>query len=194
MGEKNFDSYSYHLIAGSEFSHRKNTLRAKALYNSPKATYALPISINLLTNSLIKTLVNADHSISVEAQQFPVDDETNILLRQMGGFEAFEGVIVSIIFDCFFYPLVALFVIHPLREASTNVKHLQRMTGASGFGYWGTMFLFDFLVMLTLITLVVVGFVIIDVVLGLHMFTAIAICKLNTCLVIVIIVILLYRF
>lgn len=149
------------------------------MYNSIKATYALPISINLLTNALLKTFFGTGHSISVEAQEFPHGDMVDIIIRRTFSLEIVEVVVVPMIFIFFFYPLVALFVIHPMREASTNVKHLQRMTGTSGLGYWGTMFLFDFTVMLILIVLTIVGFVVMDAMLDLRMFNAIAICKLK---------------
>ncbi|XP_008205027.1 phospholipid-transporting ATPase ABCA1 [Nasonia vitripennis] len=175
LGEENYASYSYRMIAAGEFIHRRNALRARTLYNSMQATYALPISINLLTNALLKAFLGADYSITVEAQELPHGDMVDRIIRRTFGLEIVEVVIVPMIFVFFFYPLVALFVIHPMKEASTNIKHLQRMTGASGLGYWGTMFLFDFIVMLILIVLTIVGFVVMDVVLDLRMFNAIAI-------------------
>lgn len=171
--------YDYHLIAGAEFISDNDALNSTAIYNSIEPIYALPISVNLLTNTLLKTHVSPEYSISLETQQFPQKQDTDFDVNMIIVAEPIEIFFVPIIFVCFFYPLVALFVIHPLKEALTNVKHLQRMTGASCFGYWGTMFLFDFIVMLIITALVVIGFVVMDAVLGSAMLGSCEICELR---------------
>lgn len=75
-----------------------------------------------------------------------------------------------ILFVFFFFPAIALYVIHPLRESISNVKQLQRMTGISCFTYWGSMFAFDFIVFLTSIFSIVIGLICMDKAVDLKMY------------------------
>ncbi|KAJ8686324.1 hypothetical protein QAD02_022118 [Eretmocerus hayati] len=165
LGKKDVARYRNHLIAGAEFNNSadgNNIVKANAYYSS-YATFGIPISINLLSNALIKSVVGDEYSISIYGQQLPhtlqstPEDNTDVFAT-------------ALLFIFFLFPTVALFVIHPLRESVSNMKHLQRMTGVSCFTYWGTMFVFDLFVLLILVFSIVIGFICMDRAIDLRMY------------------------
>ncbi|XP_011496889.1 PREDICTED: ATP-binding cassette sub-family A member 1-like [Ceratosolen solmsi marchali] len=162
LGHQDIASYSSSLIAAAEFNETGNDTLANAFY-SDNAMFSIPISINLLSNAIIKTLAGDDHSISIFSHQLPNSLQSNFIPD-----ETVYGTVLLFVF--FLFPAIALFIIHPLRESVTNVKQLQRMAGVSCFTYWGTMFIFDFLVFLILIIFVVVGFLCMDNAIDLRMY------------------------
>lgn len=125
------------------------------------------MAINLLGNALL----GETGSIRLSGQEFPSQESQNRVPEMVSHFYV-NPYLLPVLLVFFLYPALALLVVHPIRETETNVKHLQRMAGASCLAYWGAMFLFDF-VLLALLTLVVVlGFVIMDASLGLALFGA----------------------
>ncbi|KAL7306039.1 hypothetical protein TKK_0001504 [Trichogramma kaykai] len=160
----NFQYYNNHLIAAAGFDKTSNgTLSVNAFYsNNP--FYSLPISVNMLSNTLAKTRLGNDVSISFSLQPLPSSTKLYQDNTMLNGFTT------SVIFVFLFFPTLALFVIHPLRESSTGVKHLQKMTGVSYFSYWGTILLLDFIVFLVLVGLIIGGFIAMDLILDIRIF------------------------
>lgn len=164
LGRTDIATYRNHLIAAAEFNQTGNDTIANAFY-SGYATFSMPISINLMSNSILKTLAGDDHSISISGHQLPHSLHSTLIPD-----ENVDVYATVLLFVFFFFPAVALFVVHPLREALSNIKQLQTMTGISCFTYWGTMFLFDFLVFLIGICFIVFGFICMDVVIDLRLY------------------------
>ncbi|XP_008203603.1 phospholipid-transporting ATPase ABCA1 isoform X2 [Nasonia vitripennis] len=165
FGRTDEATYRNNLIAAVEFNSTDNkTLLANAFY-SGYATFSIPISVNLLSNTLLKSHAGDEYSISLAGHQLPHSIRSTAIPE--ANIDAYATVLL---FVFFFFPAVALFVIHPLRESLSNVKQLQRMTGVSCFTYWGTMFAFDFLVFLVTILCIVVGFICMDNAIGLRMY------------------------
>jgi ATP-binding cassette subfamily A (ABC1) protein 3 len=162
LGRQDIALYSSNLIAAVEMNTTANGTLANAFYSN-NAMFSIPISINLLSNAIIKTLTGDDHSISIFSHQLPNTLQSNFIPD-----ETVYGTVLLFVF--FFFPAVALFIIHPLRESITNVKQLQRMAGVSCFTYWGTMFIFDFLVFLVVIAFVIGGFLCMDSAIDLRMY------------------------
>ncbi|XP_014230700.1 ATP-binding cassette sub-family A member 1-like [Trichogramma pretiosum] len=169
IGSNDAEHYAYNYIAGATFNRTNNNIVTAAFYNPTRAAYSLPISVNLLTNTILKTLVGNEYNIRFAVQEFPrARDESMIILEaNMGVVEAY---VIALLLVFFLFPLTALFVVHPLRENINNIKQLQRMAGASCLKYWGTMFAFDYVVFIMLSVLLVVGFIIVDCSLGLRIF------------------------
>ncbi|XP_058807246.1 phospholipid-transporting ATPase ABCA1-like isoform X2 [Phymastichus coffea] len=164
LGITDIATYRNHLIAAAEFNITGNDTIANAFY-SGYATFSIPISINLMSNSILKTLAGEDHSISISGHQLP-----HSLHSSMNSDKNVDVYASVLLFVFFFFPAVALFVIHPLRESLSNVKQLQTMTGVSYFTYWGTMFLLDFLVFLIGICFIVIGFICMDCIIDLRLY------------------------
>ena len=173
LGRTDIATYRNHLIAAAEFNNTGNETAANAFF-SGYAMFSIPISINLVSNALIKSLAGDDHSISISGHQLPHSLQSTLIPD-----ENVDVYATVMLFVFFFFPAVALFVIHPLRESLSNVKQLQRMTGVSCFTYWGTMFVFDFMVFLVAIFLIVVGFILMDSAIDLRLYEETEIGKLK---------------
>ncbi|XP_014205590.1 ATP-binding cassette sub-family A member 1-like [Copidosoma floridanum] len=165
LGRRDIATYRNHLIAAAEFNSTGNDTSAANAFYSGYAMFSIPISINLLSNALIKSLAGDEHSISISGQQLP-----NSLQSTLIPDDNVDVYATVLLFVFFFFPAIALFVIHPLREALTNIKQLQRMTGVSCFTYWGTMFIFDLAVFLIVIFFIVIGFICMDKVIDLRLY------------------------
>ena len=177
LGSRNFAIYNHLMLAAAEFTNRSGLVVATAFYNPTKAQFALPISINLVTNALLKGLVGNEGRITVTAQEFPSPDDhlTEYVLGNIGEIEAY---VIALLTALFVYPAIALFVVPPARENLAGVKHLQRMSGVSCLNYWGTTFLFDFGVFFVVVLAVfVVGFIVMNCVLGLQMLGCVEVCE-----------------
>lgn len=164
--------YRNNLIVSAEFNATENsTILANGFY-SGIALHSVPLTVNLLSNTFIKTFASDQHSILISRQQLP----NTLVSSKLEAPEA-ESLSRVLIFCSFFFPTVALFVVHPLQETITKVKQLQRMTGVTSLSYWGTMFVFDLLLYTVCIMLITLAFYIMDIILDLRLYYRTEICK-----------------
>lgn len=171
---ENIAEYRNNYIASAEFNISNNVLHANAFY-SGNAIHSVPLALNLLSNALIKSVAGDEYSIQVSSQKLPNDLSATVM--DMPETESLSRVLV---FCCFFFPTVALFVVHPFQEMETKVKQLQRMTGVTSFAYWLTMFTFDLIVLTLSIVIIVFGFYLMDIILDIRLYYGIEISKLLT--------------
>ncbi|KAJ8686326.1 hypothetical protein QAD02_022120 [Eretmocerus hayati] len=165
IGRKDINSYHHYVIAAANFTKTAEGGLSGIALHSSSASFSWPISLNLLTNAILKSLTGDDYSISLTSHQLPY--------RSAGYYPDMPKIVslsLTIAIIYLVYIMVALIVIHPVRETSTTVKQLQRMTGASCFTYWGSMMVFDMAIFLFVTTLIIAAFVGFDISLGLHMF------------------------
>lgn len=169
---KNIVEYRNNLIVSAEFNDTEvNTTWANGFY-SGLAIHSVPLTVNLLSNSFIKTLAGDQYSIDISRQQLP-----NTLFSTKIALPEAESLSRVLIFCSFFFPTVALFVVHPLQETMTKVKQLQRMTGVTSISYWSTMFAFDFLIFTICVLLITLALYIMDIILDIRLYYRIEICK-----------------
>ena len=144
---RKLNMYRNNFIASAEFNTTADVIHANGFY-SERAVFGIPATINMLSNTLLKTFTEDDtYSISLTAQAFPklvaepevmtIDHLTRLLV-------------------IFLAPAVALYVTQPLQENSSGIKRLQSMTGALSLSYWGSMYLFD-LVQYTISIVLLIG-------------------------------------
>ena len=165
LGRKDLAAYRNNLIAAASFEVDKlQEIKANALY-SETIFYSIPISFNLVSNTIIKALVGKDYQIDLSSQMLPP-------MYQFFRFSSNEALnyVRVILLIVFIFPTFALYVIQPIREASYGIKQLQKMTGVSSFLYWGTFFIFDFFVFIILMIFMLIGFYCMDIVLDLRLF------------------------
>lgn len=158
--------YQNNLLAAANFQRVKSKMvEVTALYSN-SIFESIPITMNLLSNTIIKIVAGEDYQIDVSRQKLPkvLDFQTAI---KSGGEEDVTKVIIFIIA---LFPALALYVIHPLKELTTGIKDLQRMTGVTSYLYWGSFFLFDFLLFFLTIIIILVGFFLMDIILDLRIF------------------------
>lgn len=164
--------YRNNFVVSAEFNATENsTISANGFY-SGTALHGVPLTMNLLSNTLIKAFAGDQYSIEISRQQLP-----NILMSSRLEAPEAESISRVIIFCAFFFSTVALFVLHPLQETATKVKQLQRMTGVTSLSYWGTMFIFDFLVYTICVLMITLAFYIMDIILDLRLYYKTEICK-----------------
>ncbi|XP_033219403.1 phospholipid-transporting ATPase ABCA1-like isoform X2 [Belonocnema kinseyi] len=165
FGRKDLTAYRNNLLAAASFEVGKlQEIKANAFY-SQTLFYSIPISLNLVSNTIIKALVGKDYQIYLSSQMLPP-------IYQFFQFSTTEALnyFRVILLIVFIFPTFALYVIQPIREASYGIKQLQRMTGVSSFLYWGTFFLFDFLIFIVSMILMLIGFYCMDIALDLRLF------------------------
>lgn len=168
---KNIAEYRNNLIVSAEFNATENdTILANGFY-SGIAIHSVPLTVNLLSNAFIKTFAGDQHSIHVSRQQLPNTLASTVVLPEA------ESLSRAMIFCSFFFPTVALFVVHPLQETMTKVKQLQRMTSVTSVLYWGTMFIFDLLILTICVLLITLAYYIMDIILDIRLYYKVEIRK-----------------
>lgn len=135
------------------------SLNANALY-SETAGFSLPIGINIISNTLYKTLSGDDYTISVSDHPLP----------KLRSYTSYDLYTLSLLFTFFLFPAIAFFGIFPSQEISSGLKHLQTMTGIPSYIYWGCQFIVDFVLFLLLIIVCLIALSIVDHVVGLEVY------------------------
>lgn len=170
MGRESLARYRNYLITAAEFnkSDSGSMIYANGMW-AEAAIISMPISMNLITNALAKTLAGPEYDIRVSYQKLPQTIEFGTIL-DTGNF--FDSLVRIFVLSSFFFPTVALFAIQPVQEVLTSMKHLQRMNGVSSFSYWGITYVADLILYAAMTMLVLLGFMISDMVLGVKLYYA----------------------
>ncbi|XP_076222279.1 ATP-binding cassette sub-family A member 17 isoform X2 [Nomia melanderi] len=161
---ESISDYRNHYIVSAEFNISDGSLYANGFY-SGIAIHSIPLTMNLLSNVLIKSVAGEEYSIRVSSQRLP----SSLSATQFYVPET-ESLSRVLIFCCFFFPTVALFVVHPFQETETKMKQLQRMTGVTSVSYWCTMFTFDLIIYTASVIIIVFGFYFMDVILDIRLY------------------------
>lgn len=177
LGDKNIYDYSYNLLACADFITARNRIEANALYNpTTNEVLSLPISINLLTKSLLKSFDEKNYKLKMLIQEFPTPLDADKLVTQQISQIFTRPYLISMVIVLFLYPAMAFFIIHRLGNPSNNKKNSMRI---STLKYFIKVFGSDLIVFLGMASFIVLSFVIIDHVLILHMIQTTEIRKLN---------------
>ncbi|XP_043500226.1 ATP-binding cassette sub-family A member 7-like [Polistes fuscatus] len=160
LGKKDIVDYHNHLVVSAEFNGTNTSeITANGLY-SGTMMHSIPLTMNILSNTILRSLTGEKYSIEISKQQLP----------DSFSFYEIDPLSQVLTLCSFLFPTLALFVIHPLQETSTKVKQLQRMTGVTSVLYWLTMFLFDFLICIISALFITLGFYIMDIILDIRLF------------------------
>ncbi|KAF7992262.1 hypothetical protein HCN44_001587 [Aphidius gifuensis] len=150
--------YRNKMIVSAEFNRTANNLLANGFY-SGTAIRGIPITINCISNTLVKHLTdNEAIQIHISSQQLPKNDNKEA--------QSTDASTVTLSMIIFLAPAIAFYVTHPLSEATSGIKQLQDMTGASKISYWGSMFIFDYCQYVISVLLLLASFLSIDIFLG----------------------------
>ncbi|KAF2885019.1 hypothetical protein ILUMI_21135 [Ignelater luminosus] len=152
-GIDNIVFYKFFMVVAAEFrTNRLGKPEINAMYgNLPK--HGAPISLNLVMNAILKTVMNGDYSILISNSPLPIDEkdkakqdlsETDIMILWV-----------------FFFPfgilfLTGTFLMFPLRERTSHIKQLQLMCGVRAIFYWMVSFIFDFALFAAAVFLILV--------------------------------------
>lgn len=133
--------YAFNVIAAAEFNVTNGHESANALYSNT-AVYGLPISVNLVSNAVLRALTK-DQSSAIELKVQSLPDKFDLVITSP---KVQVYVLLKTFIFLFLLSLVSnAFVIQPQKEIDTGIKHLQLMTGLSAFNYWISTFFFDLL-------------------------------------------------
>ncbi|XP_048510196.1 phospholipid-transporting ATPase ABCA3-like isoform X2 [Athalia rosae] len=149
--------YKSHMIISAEF----NASFAASAFYSGSASYSAPITVNTMSNLVLKTVAGDQYSIVTKIGDLPrsltQNAKNNILTR-------IDMITWIILFMITFFHVVSLFLKHPLMENNSKVKQLQQMAGVSSFMYWGTTFIFDFAFYIVVTVQTVFGIFVVDLI------------------------------
>ncbi|XP_025602069.2 phospholipid-transporting ATPase ABCA1-like [Athalia rosae] len=160
---EDIDYYREQIIVAAEFNSTPDSLIANGLYGGA-ATLSAPLTVNLLSNALLKTFAGDGYSISTRIGSLPQRTESTFYVDESS--IRVETVASVMLYLSIFFVVAGLFVVHPLLENSTSVKRLQQMTGLSPVLYWGVMFVFDYGVFVLSTIGMILGLIISDRIFG----------------------------
>ena len=135
------DDYTEHYLIGAVFD-QNGTINAEVWYNN-EALHSLPISINLMFESLLKYVMQNNDTkplISVSNHPIPPEKQEMSNINQIMAGWALTCLLLIPITVPF---LGASYVLFPINENITKAKLLQLMTGLSSTLFWFSNFVFD---------------------------------------------------
>ena len=169
-------AFFYKTVAVVEFS-KSDTLNIKIFYSNT-TTYGLLIGLNLVHNALLKSLAGDEFEISASTKALPATYK--YFLKVSKGSVTSNDLAAYLrvsIFTFFIFVMFTYFIIYPSMECNSGFKHLQLMTGTSGFTYWFTLLTFDLIVFSISVFICVSCIVIVDLIMKTKICTFTEICK-----------------
>ncbi|CAG2169599.1 unnamed protein product [Oppiella nova] len=159
---KSFEEYVMKYTMGASANEASGSFLLQLWY-SLESTHSLPLSINLMYESLVQ------YFISQMRNDFTITT-TNEIPKPKNEFTEEPGSnIASAIVTCVLLMPIALpflgasYVVYPIQEMVSKSKLLQLMTGLSSFTYWLSNYLFDLLNHLLAIVLLMLIIYICDI-------------------------------
>ncbi|KDR09441.1 hypothetical protein L798_00662, partial [Zootermopsis nevadensis] len=145
-GDSNIQKYHTKFIIAAEFNSSASGVEVLNAMFSSTAIHGAPISLNALTNSILKTV---SQEKSITAVNHPLQSREHEFGDDIG---RYVGVVVLWVT---LMPFGLLFVTgscmtFPLTERVSKAKQLQLMTGTSPLAYWFTCFMWDLLLYMTI--------------------------------------------
>ncbi|XP_049818553.1 phospholipid-transporting ATPase ABCA3 isoform X2 [Aethina tumida] len=141
LGTSDIDYYKQHLVVGAEFYNPSTMI---ALY-SLNALHSAPVSVNLITNALAKTMLGDDYSISVSSWPMAplvVEDESEMLN------ETQSKIIWSFLFPLGIILFLCPFLTFPFEEMIMQFTRIQFMSGIPPWKYWLSSWFTDTIIIL----------------------------------------------
>lgn len=142
VGLDNMDDYERALVVAAEFNYTTDILNLNAMYGS-LAMHGVPISINLITNALLKHVTQDSNMYSINITNNPIPYHTDILSKNMVG-SLERALNWMFLIPLAFTVMIGLLIIFPQEERLTGVMHMQIMSGVSKLVYWISNFIVDF--------------------------------------------------
>uniref|UniRef100_A0A6V7M8L4 ABC transporter domain-containing protein n=1 Tax=Bracon brevicornis TaxID=1563983 RepID=A0A6V7M8L4_9HYME len=166
-GIENNGIYRTRYITSAEYSAIESIPEITGFYSGMNYL-AIPITINTISTTLLRTLANdTNYKIVTSVQKLPSGKESSFFTSAS---ILLEATAISWGIVMFLAAGISLYVTHPLQEARSGIKQLQTMTGASKFAYWGAMLTFDLLQYAISVVILLLGFIIFDSILGTQFF------------------------
>lgn len=137
QSRNNLPAVRMRYIVGASFNEKNIT----GWFNN-EPYHSLPLTLNLIHNSILYTSNSTKHNISITNRPMPFSLETKMKQLADGnsiGFQIAFNIGFSMTFVSSFYILFCV------RERVTKAKHLQFVSGVNVFMFWLSSYLFDFI-------------------------------------------------
>lgn len=133
----NIAKFREKMIVAAEFKCYNNSVMANAMYSNT-AFHGFPISVNIMSNALLKFFSN-ESSIIFSYEPFKIKEPQGI---------AMEKILMLTVLWMLCIPLGVLYVVcnfiaNPLLERVSKSKHIKFMAGVNPVTYWLAHFLWD---------------------------------------------------
>ncbi|CAL8139098.1 unnamed protein product [Orchesella dallaii] len=149
LSDKNVTDYMANYIVAFEV----NSNHLKAMY-STIPNHAAPLAINLASNVILKSL-DPTKDLKIQVSTHKLDSKISDSFAGHLGPSTSTVQVIPLVFGIFMSiglaMLTASFVVFPIQENICNSKQLQMMTGVSPLLYWGSTFIWDFVLMFLVI-------------------------------------------
>ncbi|CAG2104733.1 unnamed protein product [Medioppia subpectinata] len=166
---RDFEQYVLKYVLGGAVSNTSGTLSPQIWFNY-ESTHSLPLSINLMYESLVRQLVLKLKDFTITTIIEPLKDRVfagtgkDIEYQEALMTSMMAAVVSCVLLMPITLPfLAASYLIYPIIERVSKSKALQLMTGLSSAVYWLSNYLFDILNHLLAITLLSLVVYIFDV-------------------------------
>lgn len=148
----NLTTRDHTVAVSAEFNYNEGTLSPIGFW-FPPAVHSLPLTINMISNTLIKSFTgDDDYSIELSVHEFEVDKKT----QEIHPNDAVYLILQLFLLCTYCLWTLNVFVKLPVIERTTQIKKLQRMCGISASTYWASMFVFDFFIFIISLSLIFV--------------------------------------
>ncbi|CAL8139104.1 unnamed protein product [Orchesella dallaii] len=149
VSDKNVADYMANYIVAFE----ANSSHLKAMY-STIPSHAAPLAINLASNVILKSL-DPTKDLKIQVSTHRLDRKIFYSIDGHLDLGPASAELIPLVFGIFMSiglaMLTASFVVFPIQENICNAKQLQMMTGVSPLLYWGSTFIWDFVLMFLVI-------------------------------------------
>ncbi|KAH8234651.1 hypothetical protein KR032_001424, partial [Drosophila birchii] len=108
-----------------------------------KPLHTAPLTLNLLHNAMARHYLGREAGTYVTNKPLPYSHDTRSQRLSKSQRMGFEFAVNLTLCMCF---VTAFFAIPIIKERETRAKLLQFLSGVDAFGYWSTMFLWDYLI------------------------------------------------
>ncbi|OXA45953.1 ATP-binding cassette sub-family A member 3 [Folsomia candida] len=154
LGRDEEESYFQRHLVGAELNSVESL---NAMYSSIPS-HVQPLSVNLITNSMLDFLSGGGGTKRIEVINHPLTSGMQEIYDAASPDPFFSEVapfVVGVLVSIGLALLAASFVVMPIEERKSKCKQLQLMTGVNPFVFWGSAFTWDYFQTLICISVMV---------------------------------------
>lgn len=167
--------YKFNLVIAAEFNRSSNNIVKLNGYYGDLPSIGVPVTINAMSNALLKTVCGSNCEIDVSYKQLPGPTSQRFSDKALNdAFNTFKTIFLI----TFFYMATGLFLVLPLRENLAKFKHLQRLSGVSAISYWKATFAADMIVYVLFVVFLLTSLKIFSLTSNVVIFTSLDLLKL----------------
>lgn len=155
-GNKRFEYYRDHYIAAAHLWTNVNADAASGfnILYSTVPNHAAPLAVNIASNLFLKKLGPSGNNFRIQVTNQPLRTDMKLVVGSAKP-DIQDIFYATVLFEVFMpiglALLAATFIVLPVEEKLCKAKQLQMMTGVHPVLYWGSAFIWDFLIVLLVV-------------------------------------------